>query len=227
MININNLSKSFGEKVVFNNLSFSLEKNKILVILGPSGCGKSTLLNIIGGIDKKYYGTVNISHNKISYVFQEDRLLPWLTVEENIKYVLGNKKYPQNLISFLGLEHLEKTLCKYLSGGQKQRVSIARAFAIKPSLILMDENLKSLDIQLKLALIKEINLFQNFKIENIIYVTHDVEEALLLADNILLLDKNGNIKNSIDINIEKEKRFLNRECLIQYEMSIYKSFGLK
>ncbi len=226
MIKIENLSKSFKDKTIFTNLSFSLEKNKVLVILGPSGCGKSTLLNIIGGIDSDYQGSISNLHDSISYVFQEDRLLPWLTVEENINYVLGKKEYPNELINFLSLKPLEKTLCKYLSGGQKQRVAIARAFAIKPSLILMDENLKSLDINLKLNLIKEINSFHKFNIKNIIYVTHDIEEALLLADSIIILDKKGQINNHFDIDIKKDIRYNNRHLLIKYEMFIYKSFGL-
>ncbi len=226
MIKIENLSKSFKDKTIFTNLSFSLEKNKVLVILGPSGCGKSTLLNIIGGIDSDYKGSISNLHDSISYVFQEDRLLPWLTVEENINYVLGKKEYPNELINFLSLKPLEKTLCKYLSGGQKQRVAIARAFAIKPSLILMDENLKSLDINLKLNLIKEINSFHKFNIKNIIYVTHDIEEALLLADSIIILDKKGQINNHFDIDIKKDIRYNSRHLLIKYEMFIYKSFGL-
>lgn len=227
MISIKSLSKSFENKIVFKNLSFSLEKEKILVILGPSGCGKSTLLNIIGGIDLDYQGEINNPHNSISYVFQEDRLLPWLTVEENIKYVLNGNKYPKDLIDFLSLGPLENTLIKYLSGGQKQRVAIARAFALKSSLVLMDENLKSLDLNLKLTLIKEINTFKSFGIDNIIYVTHDIEEALLLADKVIILNEHGSIINSFIIDVDKERRYSNRDLLINYEMIIYKSFGLR
>lgn len=224
MVNIKNLSKSYDNTDIFNNLSLKLDKNKSYVILGPSGVGKSTLLNIIAGIDNNYSGKVEANTNKKAYVFQEDRLLPWLSVEENINFVLKDKKNINDILEILELKEYKNKIVRELSGGQKQRVSIARAFATEPELVLMDESLKSLDLNLKYSIIEEITILS--RKTTLICVSHDIKEALLMADYIIIFNKNGQISDIIHIPIEKKGRRRNREKLLKYELILSKKLNL-
>jgi NitT/TauT family transport system ATP-binding protein len=226
MVNIKNLSKSYGEINIFKNFNLSFEKNKTYVILGPSGIGKSTLLNMIAGIDKDYTGEISVNSKNISYVFQEDRLLPWLSVEENINFVLEEEKDIDSILEILEIKNLKHKTVKQLSGGQKQRVAIARAFAREPHLVLMDESLKSLDLNLKYSIIDEIVTLSIKKNTTMIYVSHDMEEALLTADSIIIFDKEGSISNIMDIPLPKEGRRHNREKLLKYELALSKKLIL-
>lgn len=190
-VKIRNLYKSYGSHVVFNDLNMSFKKNKITVILGPSGCGKTTLLNIISGIDKKYIGEVKLKDNTISYIFQEDRLIPNLTVFENIAFVLKstiNRKEIENItnkyLRLVKLTEYKDMLPKSLSGGMKRRVAIARAFAYKSRLLLMDEPFKGLDQKLKNEIIEEFLRIYNEDKRTVILVTHDIKEAETLGDEI-------------------------------------------
>lgn len=226
MVNIKNLSKFYGESKVFKDFSLSLEKNKAYVILGPSGIGKSTLLNMIAGIDKDYMGEISVDTTSISYVFQEDRLLPWLSVEENINFVLEKEKDIDSILEILEIKNLKHKTVKNLSGGQKQRVAIARAFATEPHLVLMDESLKSLDLNLKYSIIDEIITLSREKNTTMIYVSHDMEEALLTADSVIIFDKDGSISDIMDIPLPKEGRRQNREKLLKYELALSKKLNL-
>lgn len=194
-IQLINLCKSYEGNIVLDNINIDIQENKITVISGPSGCGKTTLLNIISGIEKADSGQVILKDNSISYIFQEDRLIPYLTVYENIAFVLK---------SVMGKNEIDKTINKYLemvkltefkdklphklSGGMKRRVAIARAFAYKSKLLLMDEPFKGLDDKLKTEIIEEfLQLYKNDK-RTVILVTHDKEEARLLGDIVYSLD---------------------------------------
>lgn len=193
-VQLKNLYKSYGSHKVLENLNMNFIKNKITVITGPSGCGKTTLLNIISGIEKYDSGQILLEDSNISYIFQEDRLIPHLTVYENIAFVLKssmNKEEMSNTInkylSMVKLLDYRDELPSKLSGGMKRRVAIARAFAYKSRLLLMDEPFKGLDNKLKMEIIEEfLRLYKEDK-KTVILVTHDMEEAKLLGDVIYSL----------------------------------------
>ena len=197
MAELKNISKHYGNLQVFNNFSIKFNKNKINCILGPSGCGKTTLLNIIAGLLNPDSGEISeINRDKISYVFQEPRLLPWKTVQGNIEFTL-NEKIPGDKINELidkyvklvELDGYEKYYPGQLSNGMKQRVSLARAFSFPSELILMDEPFTGLDYKLKLSLINSFLELWKKDQRTVIYVTHDVDEAIELGDKIFLFSK--------------------------------------
>ncbi|MHC6180408.1 ABC transporter ATP-binding protein [Clostridium sp. JNZ X4-2] len=192
---IRNLNKSYGEIPVFTNLNVNFLKNKITAVLGPSGCGKTTLLNIISGIEKDYSGQVHLESSRLSYIFQEDRLISHLTVYENIAFVLKSTMSKiqvdftvNRFLSMVELSNCRDKFPRELSGGMKRRVALARAFAYKSDLLLMDEPFKGLDDRLKGDIIKKfLSLYRENK-RTIILVTHDKKEA----------DELGNIVYSLE-----------------------------
>jgi ABC-type nitrate/sulfonate/bicarbonate transport system, ATPase component len=189
-----NLCKSYEENSVLDNINLNILENKITVISGPSGCGKTTLLNIISGIEKEDSGQVILKDNNISYIFQEDRLIPHLTVYENIAFVLKStinkdemNKVITKYLEMVKLIEFKDKLPSKLSGGMKRRVAIARAFAYKSRLLLMDEPFKGLDDKLKTEIIEEfLKLYEKEK-RTVVLVTHDKEEAKLLGNVIYSL----------------------------------------
>ncbi|MBN1183017.1 MAG: ABC transporter ATP-binding protein [Bacteroidales bacterium] len=193
VVEIENIHKSFGDLVVFQDFSLTIPKNEITCIVGPSGCGKTTLLNIICNTEGLDSGSVHgVNFNRISYIFQETRMLPWKTALENIQLVLNDisiKDSTELGLKYLKMVNLEEFYNKYphqLSGGMKQRVSIARAFAYPSNLILMDEAFKGLDVITKQNILDEFKrIWQNDK-RTVIYVTHDIEEALQICDHLIL-----------------------------------------
>ncbi len=191
IVKLRNVEKKFKEKFVFENFSLNIRKNKIVCILGPSGCGKTTLLNLITGSLNVDKGEIYNGSEKISYVFQEDRLLEWKSVYENIKIVARDdeKEKILKLIDKVGLSGFHNYRPAELSGGMRQRCSIARAFFYDADLMLMDEPFKSLDYNLRLKLIENlISLWEETE-NSIIFVTHEIDEALLLGDYIMVLSK--------------------------------------
>ncbi len=200
MISIKNLKKSYGEHVVFNGVSFNIKKSKITAIFGPNGSGKSTLLNIIAGITSLDSGTCNIrifNEKKFSYVFQDYRssLLPWKSVQENISLPLLFKRIDKNKRI-----NLVKNLCKKqefnvplnvypyeLSGGQQQSVVFLRAIITEPELMLLDEPFSALDYENNVRMRKKLESYFLSKNSTIVIVTHDIEEAVYLADEIIIL----------------------------------------
>ncbi len=209
MLELNNVSKSYGNSVILKNVSIKIEDSEIVSILGSSGSGKTTLLNLILGLVKPnngeiiYNGTnitdVSMKDRGFNIVFQDYSLFPNLNAYKNIIY--GLKNYPDrstseevdSLIELLDLkEHLNKKI-DMLSGGQKQRVALARTLVMKPKILLMDEPLSALDGVIKES-IKEsiVNIAKKFNLTTII-VTHDPEEALTISDKVLIIN-NGNIE---------------------------------
>ncbi len=208
---IKDIAITRGEKEIFRDFSLTIEKNKTTAIIAPSGAGKTTLLDIICKRLKVEKGSIE-SDNLHSYVFQEDRLLPWHTVEKNILLPLENMDFSQceknkrvkNYISLCSLTDKTHAKPTNLSGGEKQRVSIARAFAYPSKLLLMDEAFQSLDLHIKFQLLE---LFENLAIsENrtSILVTHDIREALCLADRIIVL-KGSPLKIELDTPLQRNK----------------------
>ena len=191
MIELVNVSKKYANTPVYENFSLEIEEGKITCLLGASGCGKTTLLNMLAGLTP-YEGRIGNVPERISYIFQEERLLPNLTVKQNVALVLGKNadgKKISEMLEKVELSGKEDAYPAELSGGQAQRVSIARAFAYPSGLILMDEPFSSLDTALKIRLIDVFcRLWQEEK-RTAVFVTHDAEEAFMLAHRAVLLDE--------------------------------------
>ena len=215
-IKIKKLHKSFQETVLFDDFSIEFAPGTISCILGPSGCGKTTLLNMIGGTESYSQGSITGTYKKeISYIFQEPRLLPWKNVLENLCFVL-KEKYAQKEAHDIALEYLKMVdlfefrshYPRQLSGGMRQRVAIARAFAYPSDIILMDEPLQALDLKLKVNLMMAFHKLWEKDQRTVVFVTHHIDEALLLGEEIFLFSKNPvKIKKTLQIN--KQERDIN------------------
>ncbi|MEG0546686.1 MAG: ATP-binding cassette domain-containing protein [Oscillospiraceae bacterium] len=179
-IKIENLNKSYKEKIVIKNFSLTLKIDKTIAVMGESGCGKTTLLRLIAGIEKPDSGKITKPPTKISFMFQEDRLLPWLNAFENVKLV-GSEDTAKKYLSLLGLENDFNTKPNELSGGMQRRVALARALSFNSDLIILDEPFKGIDESLKDKLIEVIKSEKR----DIILVTHNKSDAKKLTDNIL------------------------------------------
>lgn len=195
---IEHLNKSFQGNVIFKDFFIDFIDEEINCIVGRSGVGKTTLLNILAGLDNDYKGNiVGNKVNEISYIFQEDRLIPYLTVKENIELFVYNyynhdeaNKKIKSVFKFLHIENILNMYPTKLSGGMRQRVNIARAL-IKPSrFILMDEPFKSLDYKTKYSIMKEIKYIFTEEKKTVIFVTHDVDEAIYMGKRIIVLGDN-------------------------------------
>ncbi|MCR5288976.1 MAG: ATP-binding cassette domain-containing protein [Treponema sp.] len=194
MVTIQNVTKKYNNRTVLKDFSLSIERGKISVLIGPSGCGKSTLLNIIAGLEEIDTGTLCWTHtppDKIGYVFQEDRLLPWFTVGQNIKAVdsFGNDERVLHYLKAVGLEGFENYYPSELSGGMRQRCAIARALYYGSDFLLMDEPFSSLDYIIRQKLISDTLEISKTEGTTILFVTHDLEEAMKIADTIFVLSK--------------------------------------
>lgn len=229
---VKNISKQYGKLKVLDKVSIKFEENKITCILGPSGCGKTTLLNIIAGtLDKDSGEVIGFEREDISFVFQEDRLIEWKNVKDNIEFVLKDKidkKSRENIIDkYLKLVNLEEYKYYYprqLSGGMKQRISILRAFAYPSKILIMDEPFKSLDIISKRTIMQFVLKLKELRGKTCILVTHDIEEALTLGDKIVILtEKPAKVKKIIEnifiLNKSKENKIKIRG-LIENELII-------
>jgi len=213
-LEVKNLNKTYGEKVVLKDVNFSLDEGNILCILGPSGCGKTTILNSIGGFIKNNSGKIflngedisslNPEDRNISTVFQSYGLFTNKNVLENVAYGLKFKNVKKQdrinksleILKIVGLEGYEYRKVHELSGGQRQRVALARSLVISPRLILLDEPFSNLDKNLRITMRNEIKkLVKYFKMTTIL-VTHDQEDAFTMADRVILMNEGKIIQNS-------------------------------
>lgn len=192
MINIKIDEKKFNGNIIIKNLNINVNKAEFLSIIGPSGCGKTTLLNIVASLDKDFIGSINGDLSNISFMFQDHRLLPWLSVKENLLLISKDKNLDEikRLLKLVGLEECLDVYPNKLSGGMARRVAIVRTFLNKPKLILLDEPFTSLDYPTAMELKKEFIKFCSEYKPTVILVTHDISEAILLSNRILFLGKN-------------------------------------
>ncbi len=212
MVTLQHLSKKFGQLQVLDNLTLSVEKGEFLSVVGASGCGKSTLLRIIGGLEPEYQGTLLVNgkpvlkpSKRIGYIFQDHRLLPWLTVKENIRLSLSPKEENADAIirhylELVKLEQFEDAYPSELSGGMAQRVSIARALANHPDLLLLDEPFGALDAMTRIRMQAELRRIWKTEHITMILITHDIEEAVYLGQRVVILSSRpGTIKEIVPI----------------------------
>lgn len=224
---IKNVSKTYesdgNEIQVLDNINFTVEDNDFICIVGPSGCGKSTLLRIIVGLEKPTSGEVLFKgeviapdNPKVAMVFQNFALFPWLTVKENIELVLESKKAGEEAekvsckyIKAVGLDGFERVYPRELSGGMKQRVGFARALAVEPVLLCMDEPFSSLDALTSQNLKDELLMLwadASMPPDAVIMVTHNVEEAVYMANRIIILSpRPGKIVADLKIELERPR----------------------
>jgi NitT/TauT family transport system ATP-binding protein len=202
--------------VALKDLRFSARPGEFVCVLGPSGCGKTTLLNIIAGLDDDFTGHVdgggNSDHDSptVGYVFQTPRLLPWRTVAENIRLVLRprqNASVVDELLALTGLSAFRDAYPERLSVGMSRRVALARAFAVEPDLLLMDEPFVSLDEETAEKLRQLLLDIWRRRPTTVLFVTHDKREAVLLADRIVRLTASpGTVDRFIAVDIPREQR---------------------
>ena len=204
LVNVGKFYEVEKEQVkVLDGVDLELSAHKITVILGRSGCGKTTLLRLVAGLETFEQGKIEAAEVKRkAYVFQEDRLMPWLTVRKNITFGLKDKevehKKIDDIIEMVGLTKFESAYPSQLSGGMKQRTSIARAFAYNPDFIMMDEPFSALDYFTREQMQKELLRIHHKTNCSILFVTHSIDEALMLGDKIVILEK-GIIKSQYEI----------------------------
>lgn len=220
-VRIDNVRKVFntrnGEMVALNGVSLDIHENEFICVVGPSGCGKSTLLNIIAGLLEPTDGKVYCDGKEVTgtgtergVVFQQYALFPWLTVLKNVMFALEmrgikGKKAEEEAMKYLEMVDLAKFAGHYpkeLSGGMKQRVAIARAYAAEPEVLLMDEPFGALDAQTRTQLQTELLETWERDKKTCFFITHDVEEAIILAQRVIIMSaRPGRIKDIIDVNI--------------------------
>ncbi len=196
--------------VALEEVSFQAEGRTFVSIVGPSGCGKSTLLNVLAGIENPDSGSVRITQDgrpaKLGYVFQSPRLLPWRSVLDNLVLVQPTRddaarERCRKYLEMVGLEDVGHKYPGQLSGGMQQRVGIARAFAVEPDLLLMDEPFSHLDAITGRGLRRELSQIWEATGKTILFVTHDVSEAVELSTTVIVLRKGGHIEENIQVDL--------------------------
>ena len=230
-VSVQSLTKIFegdhGTVVALDRVTISIEEGEFVCLLGPSGCGKTTLLRIVAGLEVPTGGDVQIGGHTVrgpgperAFVFQDYALFPWKTVQENIEFGLHARGMPEEerrkvsteLVGVMGLEGFEEAYPNTLSGGMQQRVSIARALAVDPKVLLMDEPFGALDAQTRFAMQRELlRLWEIFN-KTVLFVTHSIDEALYLADRVILMSpRPGRIMEEIKIDIPRPRSLTGKD----------------
>jgi ABC-type nitrate/sulfonate/bicarbonate transport system ATPase subunit len=223
-IEVKNLTKRFGDLLVLDNISFNVAKGEFLAIVGPTGCGKTTFLNCLSKLTPTTAGNIFIDgevadprkHN-ISFVFQEPTCLPWRTVRENVAYGMEVKKIPWEkinervdyMLNLVGLRETQNLFPNQVSASMVQRITVARAFAVDPDLLLMDEPYGQLDVKLRLYLEDELIKLWKTLNSTVIFVTHNIEEAVYVAERILVLsNKPAQIKAEVKVDLPRPRSLI-------------------
>ncbi|MGG7177098.1 ABC transporter ATP-binding protein [Clostridium paraputrificum] len=223
-LRISKLSKKFSiqneEINVLSDINLEVKEGEFISIVGASGCGKSTLLKIIIGLEEATLGDVIIGEKVVKkptiecgMIFQESRLFPWLTIEDNIRFGIskkineeGKKRLIEDHIDLVGLKKFEKALPNQLSGGMQQRVSIARALVNRPKILLLDEPFGALDALTRINMQNEILRIWKAEKSTMILVTHDIDEAIYLGDRVIVMtDRPGKIKKIINVDLPRSR----------------------
>ncbi len=243
-LEVHGVSKSFVQRGgalldVLSNIDFTIEAGEFVCLLGPSGCGKSTLLSILGGFETADAGRISIDGEPLCgpdprrvFVFQEYGIFPWLSVNENIEFGLHRlntderRRRVAHWVGATGLGGFENALPAELSGGMRQRVALARSLAVEPDVLFMDEPLGALDSLTRQKMRSEISaLWQRLR-PTVLFVTHDVDEALLLADRIVVMTaRPGRIQEIVSVPIAHPRRFGEPEY-VAIKRRLYRLLGL-
>lgn len=221
-LEFSNIRKSFGDSVSVEADSLIIEPGSLTVLLGRSGCGKTTLLNLAAGLDFPDQGSVSYDHQVLqgpapstALIFQTHNLFPWMTAEENVAFPLRNQgmaktealKHAKHYLEQVGLESFAKHKPSQLSGGMRQRIALARTIATKPRLLLLDEPFSALDMQTRRMMQRYLLHVWHDSGVTILMITHDLHEALMLADRIALMasSPNGHIAEIMDIDLDRPR----------------------
>ena len=218
---VRNLCKSFGELEVLKDCNFQIEKGEFVCVVGPTGCGKTTFLNLLTCLIEPTSGEILVDGEKadprkhnLAFVFQEPTAYPWLTVKENLGFSLKMKKHPksyiqtlvQEIAKLMGLENEMDTYPQQLSSSTEQKVVIGRAFAMNPDLLLMDEPYGQMDIKTRFYLEDEVIRLWKELGSTVLFITHNTEEAVYLADRILVLSqKPASVKEDIKVDLPRPR----------------------
>lgn len=220
-IRVDHLTKKFGDLLVLDDISFEVKQGEFVCVVGPTGCGKTTFLNLLTRIYQPSSGELYIDgipadpkkHN-ISFAFQEPSAMPWLTVSQNLEFGMKIKKIPpeervkriDRLLKLLGMEDVRDAYPRQLSVSAEQRVIIGRAFSTYPDLLLMDEPYGQMDVKMRFYLEDEVlKLWKEFN-STVIFITHNIEEAVYLAERVLVLsNKPAKIKENIKIDLPRPR----------------------
>jgi len=242
-LTIENLGMSFvdnGRTVrVFENIDLNVGEGEFVCILGPSGCGKSTLLNIVGGFIRPTSGTVLIDGEHVSgpdprriFVFQERGVFPWLTVEGNIGFGLfklskqERRERIRHYLKMVGLDGFENAYPQELSGGMKQRLEVARALAVNPDMLILDEPFGALDSITRLVMRGELLRIWQSERKTILFVTHDIEESVQLADRIVVMSaRPATVRRIVEVDIP-HPRDISSAAYLRLRDSIFAEIGL-
>jgi NitT/TauT family transport system ATP-binding protein len=220
-LQVNNLRKSFGSLHVLRDLDFEVNEHEFVAIVGPSGCGKTTLLRTIAGIEVPDAGAVLIDGHPIKgpgadrgFVFQQDSLLPWRTIWKNLVFGLevngrlteANVAKAKKLLKLVGLSGFEQYYPNQISGGMRQRVNLARALALNPEVLIMDEPFSALDAQTREVMQLELLRIWQHGRKTVLFITHQIDEAVFLADRIVVLGRRpGRVKEIIPIDLPRPR----------------------
>jgi NitT/TauT family transport system ATP-binding protein len=213
-ITVSALSKSFGALQVLDNLELAVAEHEFVCVLGPSGSGKSTLLNIVAGLETAYSGEMRRGANRVGYLFQEPRLLPWLTAERNVDFALDGCRVPpgerrelkDRYFKLAGLEGFRSYYPHQLSGGMRQRVALVRALCVEPGILLMDEPFSGLDeLTARRLRIDLLRIWRETR-KTIVFVTHNAYEASYLADRVLVIAR-GRIRDEIAVRVPRPRDY--------------------
>jgi NitT/TauT family transport system ATP-binding protein len=208
LVALREVHKAFHHLPVLEGITCGVEEGEVVSLVGPSGCGKSTMLRLMGGVETPDRGRVERRFQRVGFVFQEPRLLPWRTALENVALILletipdrePREARVRDLLARVGLDGFEAYHPPQLSGGMRQRVAIARALAVEPDFLLLDEPFAGLDFALRLQMIEFLRSLLAEQDRTAVYVTHDVREALVLGDRLILLSpRPAKILKSFDL----------------------------